>query len=193
MTPAREARSAGVPPKISVVARVITTMKAVTRQSMERSRTISRTEVDMLASSSRLAHAANSTPSRLPAIASARFSMRSCRATCQRDAPSASLTANSLRRAAACVIDKCAMFRQAISNTNATTAMMMKRGWRNRCRSPPAPPEGLEVPSAAAASAKGRTNCGARAGTISGSRLLSNAVADCRLCDGFNRSMTNRR
>ena len=44
--------------------KVIATAKAVIRQSMERSRAISLTGVDMVVRSSRLAHPANSTPGR---------------------------------------------------------------------------------------------------------------------------------
>ena len=115
-------------PKITAVATVIPTAKAITCQSTEKSRTTSLTEFDRPASSARLAPAANRTPRRVPAVANVKFSMSTCRAICHRDAPRANLIANSGWRATARVIDRCAMFKQAISSTNPTTAIRMNNG-----------------------------------------------------------------
>ena len=61
---------------------------------------------------------------------SSTLSASSCRAIRQRDAPSATRTLSSWRRAFARASSRLAMLAQAISSTSATTAMMTKSGCR---------------------------------------------------------------
>ena len=103
----------------------IAAVKSSTRQSRLTSSALAVDGPDISSTSSRAPHCANSRPSTVPQADSSALSASSCRAIRQRDAPSATRTLSSCRRALARASSRFAMLAHAISSTSATTAMMM--------------------------------------------------------------------
>ena len=125
---AREARNAGPVPNSTAVSMAMNAVAASTRQSSDRSSATFVSGVERLATTTRLAQAAKTRPAAAPSPASSRLSASSCRASCQRVLPSASLTLISWRRAAARTIKRFAMLTHATSSTSTTTARIVSSG-----------------------------------------------------------------
>ena len=125
---AREARNAGPAPNRTAVRTAMAAVTASTRQSSDKSSVTRVSGVERLRTTSRLAHSAKTRPAAAPSPDSRRLSASSCRASCQRELPSASLTLISWRRAAARTISRFAMFTHATSRTSTTTARIVSSG-----------------------------------------------------------------
>ena len=115
----RVPRSAGAIPNSTAVATATPAVNPSTRQSSERSRNTVLVDVDSCRTSRRLPHCAKTSPSSAPTPDSSRLSVSSCRAIRIRDAPSATRTLSSWRRAVARASSRFAMLAQAMSSTSA--------------------------------------------------------------------------
>ena len=85
-------------------------------------------------SSALVVHTETSSPSRPPASAMTRLSIRSCRSSERRAAPNARRMAISRRRDAARASNKLATLAQAISSTKPTSAIRAVSGFSHSCR-----------------------------------------------------------
>ena len=124
----RAALSAGIVPKSSVVIAVTPAVNASTTPSIETSRNTVLTGVESCRTSSALALEATTRPAAAPTADNSRLSMRSWRATLHRDAPSATCTLSSWRRATARASSRLARLTQPMSITAATMAAMISIG-----------------------------------------------------------------
>ena len=104
-------------------------VNANTRQSIDRSSATVLVRVDSIATSARLPQAATSNPAAAPIIESIRLSTMVCPISCPRLAPSDSITASSLRRAADCASSRLAMFPQAMAMTRPTMPRSTNSAW----------------------------------------------------------------
>ena len=120
----RVARNAGTVPNRITVPIATAAVKPSTRQSSERSRKTVLRLVESWRTSRALPHMAKASPSEAPIADSTRLSDRNWRASRQRDAPSATRTLSSWRRAVARASSRLAMFAHAMSSTSPTTIMM---------------------------------------------------------------------
>jgi len=137
---------------------------------------------DIQATRTRIDHRASRMPPAPPATASMRLSTRSCRIRRRRPAPSASLNANSGRRAAERASSRLAVLTQAISKTTATIVITTTNGCENCRRSSLNEDAGLRVTPGGLPGSRGAFEA----------LLCSNALKTLWACawptPGFNRA-----
>ena len=124
----RAALSAGTVPKSSVVIAVTPAVNAITTPSMETSRNTVLIGVESCRTRNSLPIDAMTMPAVAPTADNSRLSATSCRATAHRDAPSATCTLSSWRRAVVRASSRLARLTQPMSSTAATMAAMISNG-----------------------------------------------------------------
>src|SRR5882672_7488662 len=138
----------------------------------------------------RLAQMPKTIPAIAPIDARTRLSIRNRCARRQRDAPSATWTLSSCRRAAPRASIRLAMFAQAMTSTSATTMRMVINGRSNRCRN-----GDLRAPTGTRTNGSfrnDRASCplfGIAAARICGCTARRAAVAASSDCPCLNRSV----
>src|SRR5262249_38442941 len=188
-----DVRNAGASPKRNAVAIVTPAVNPSTRQSSGRSRNTVFVRVESAWTSRGLLQRATARPAIAPKAASTTLSVSSWRARRQRDAPSASRTLISCRRAVARAGSRLAMFPHASSSTSATTTRSVRTG-RSYRRG------GSGLPVAAPTTTYGSfkyvsaANAGASASSVAarmaGCAARSAAVALSIDSAGFSRTIT---
>ena len=124
----RVERKAGRTPNSNPVSTATLAVKARMRMSIVNWRKTGLRVVEIRRTRRVHPHRARRTPSAAPESESRTHSVRSWRISREREAPIASRTAISFRRAAARASIRLATFAQAMSNTSPTTAMSIQRG-----------------------------------------------------------------
>src|SRR5262249_1729029 len=126
--------NAGATPNSRAVVMPALAVNSNTRQSSERSRKTVVLLVESWAAKTRLPQKAIANATGVAVLASTMVSIRSCRTRRQREAPRASRTLNSWRRAIPRASIKFATFAQAMRSTSATTTITVTSGrvysWR---------------------------------------------------------------
>ena len=104
-------------------------VNANTRQSIDTSSTTPLVLVVSSATRARLPHRATASPAIVPAVESAMLSVRSCRTSWPRVAPSDNRTANSRRLLTDCASSRFAMLAHAMVSTRPTMPSSTSSGW----------------------------------------------------------------